>query len=85
MCGLNVTALIKGEERYVFLWRDDALPDLFRTLGRFASDPELSLNWYDAANISLEIRRRSKSPLQNCGALSEFLRLSDSASDNCGT
>jgi hypothetical protein len=31
-----------------------------RTLGRFASNPELSFTWYDAAVLSQKIRQESQ-------------------------
>lgn len=50
--------LLKGNERYIFILRrtrqDRALT--LRALGRFASDPELSFAWYDAAVVSQWIR-----------------------------
>ena len=53
---LNILALVKGSERYVFLYRVDRRADTLRTIGRFASDPELSLTWHDAAVLSQKIR-----------------------------
>ena len=65
---INVLALVKGEERYIFLYDDEHRSEALRTLGRFASNPELSFSWYDAAVLSqrirqtaLEQRRRSRS------------------------
>ena len=46
---INVLALIKGEERYIFLYDDNNRTETLRTLGRFAADPQLSFSWYDAA------------------------------------
>lgn len=54
---VNVLALIKGEERYIFLFDDDNRAETLRTLGRYASNPELSFTWYDAAVLSQKIRR----------------------------
>jgi hypothetical protein len=54
---INVLALVKGEERYVFLYTDEHRADVLRTLGRFASNPELSFTWYDAAVLSQRIRQ----------------------------
>ena len=51
-----VLALIRGEERYVFLYNDANRVELLRTLGRYAADPELSFTWYDAAVMSKKIR-----------------------------
>jgi hypothetical protein len=53
---INVLALVKGEERYIFLFDDDRRADALRTLGKFASNPELSFSWYDAAVLSQRIR-----------------------------
>ncbi len=54
---INVLALVKGEERYVFLFDDDNRSEALRTLGRYASNPELSFSWYDAAVLSQKIRQ----------------------------
>ena len=54
---INVLALVKGEERYIFLFDDQHRSDALRTLGRFASNPELSFSWYDAAVLSQRIRQ----------------------------
>ena len=53
---INVLALVKGEERYIFLYNDAHRADTLRTLGRYASNPELSFTWYDAAVLSQRIR-----------------------------
>ena len=39
---INVLALVKGEERFVFLYDDASRAETLRTLGRFASNPELT-------------------------------------------
>ena len=57
---INVLALVKGKERYVFLFDDDNRSDAIRTLGRYASNPDLSFSWYDAAVLSDKIRRLSE-------------------------
>jgi hypothetical protein len=53
---INVLALVKGEERYIFLFDDANRSEALRTLGRYASNPELSFSWYDAAVLSQKIR-----------------------------
>jgi len=53
---INVLALVKGAERYVFLYDDASRAETLRTLGRYASNPELSFTWYDAAVLSQKIR-----------------------------
>lgn len=57
---INVLALVKGEERYIFLYDDARRAEVLRVLGRFASDPELSFTWYDAAVLSQKIRQESQ-------------------------
>jgi len=60
--GVNVLALIKGEERYVFLYDDESADQLLRTMGQYAADPDLSFSWYDAAVMSQRIAKlRSES------------------------
>ena len=54
---INVLALVKGEERYVFLYDDSSRAETLRVLGRYASNPDLSFTWYDAAVLSQKIRR----------------------------
>jgi len=57
---INVLALVKGSERYIFLYDDGAKAQTLRTLGRYASNPELSFSWYDAAVLSQKIRQESR-------------------------
>ncbi len=54
---LNVLALVKDGERYVFTYDDASVPQLLQTLGRYAADPELNFSWYDAAVLSQRVRR----------------------------
>ena len=53
---INVLALVKGEERYVFLYDEENRTETLRMLGRYAANPELSFTWYDAAVMSKKIR-----------------------------
>ncbi len=57
---INVLALVKGAERYVFLYDDSSRAETLRVLGRYASNPELSFTWYDAAVLSQKIRQESQ-------------------------
>ena len=57
---INVLALVKGAERYVFLYDDASRAEALRVLGRYASNPELSFTWYDAAVLSQKIRQESR-------------------------
>ncbi len=53
---INVLAMIKGDERYVFFYDEENRVETLRTLGRYAADPDLSFSWYDAAVMSKKIR-----------------------------
>ena len=53
---VNVVALVKGSERYVFLYDDASRGELLKTLGRYADDPDLSFTWYDATVLGQKIR-----------------------------
>ncbi len=59
---INVLALVKGKERYIFLFDDDNRSEALRTLGRYASNQELSFTWYDAAVLSQKIRQTIPPP-----------------------
>ncbi len=56
----NVLALIKGKERYIFVYDDDcrqALVDAFRDQ---AADPQLSFSWFDAAVLTEKAREQAR-------------------------
>jgi hypothetical protein len=57
---INVLALVKGKERYVFLYSEDNRAETQRILARFATNPDLSFTWYDAAVLSQKIRQESQ-------------------------
>lgn len=57
---VNVLALVKGKERYIFLYEDSQQADVLRALGRAAANPELSFSWYDAAVLSKKVRQESQ-------------------------
>ena len=57
---INVIALVKGGERYIFMYDDSQRAETLRTLGRYASNPELSFTWYDAAVLSQKVRQNAE-------------------------
>jgi hypothetical protein len=57
---VTILALVKGEERYVFLFDDAHRTEMLRTLGRFAVNPELSFTWTDAAHLSAKVKEVSE-------------------------
>jgi len=57
----------KGEEYYIFVYGnyEENRKEILRLLGRFASNPQLSFTWYDAAVLSQKIRRQRCKELQS--------------------
>jgi len=53
---INVLALVKGQEKFIFLFDDANRDASLRQLAHFAADPELDFSWYDAAMLSRKIR-----------------------------
>lgn len=54
---IAVICLVKGSERYVWIYDADNLSPVLRSIGRAAGDPELSFSWFDAATLTQKIRR----------------------------
>lgn len=54
---MNVVALVKDSERYVFLYDDESSSQMLQTLGQYAADKDLSFTWYDAAVMSQKVRK----------------------------
>jgi hypothetical protein len=55
----NVLALIKGEERYVYVYDDASRAPLLEAFRAQAADPDLSLNWFDAAVLTRKAREQA--------------------------
>ena len=74
---VKVIALMKGKEQYVFIYNESNRSEALRLLARYASNPELSFTWYDAAVLSQKIRQdglqrareRQCSDLSPCNAV----------------
>lgn len=49
---VNVLALIKGDERYLYVYDDASREQLLETFQGHAADPQLSLNWFDAVVLT---------------------------------
>ena len=56
----NVLALIKGEERYVFVYDDASRQPLIDTFRDHAADPHLSFNWFDAVVLTEKAREQAR-------------------------
>jgi hypothetical protein len=59
---LNVLALIKGEERFIFVYDDQSKDDLIADIRDKASDPAVALNWFDAAVLTERVRNPGYQP-----------------------
>jgi hypothetical protein len=56
---LNVLALIKGAERYVYVYDDASRETLLQTFHDQAADSALSLNYFDAAVLAQKAREQA--------------------------
>ena len=52
MSDLNVLALYKGTQRFVFVYDDDSRAELIAAIRDTAADPAAALNWFDAAVLT---------------------------------
>lgn len=59
LAAFNVLALIKGTERYVFVYDDDSRPALLEAFQSIAADPELTFTWHDAAVLTEKAREQT--------------------------
>lgn len=59
MRDLNVLALVKGAERFVFVYDDDSREETIAAIRDKAADPSISLNWFDAAVLTERARKQT--------------------------
>lgn len=50
----------KGTERYIVFYEKGKEVRAIRAFGRFAMNPELSFDWYDASVVSKNIREKTE-------------------------
>ena len=55
----NVLALIKGEERYVYIYDDASRAGLVDSFRDQAADPDLSFTWFDATVLTEKAREQA--------------------------
>ncbi len=79
---INVLALVKGKERYIFLYDDTNRSKALRTLGRYASNSDLSFSWYDAAVLSQKIRRQQQKSEEPTSSRFQLPQLTDERRDD---
>ncbi len=62
----NVLALIKGQERYVYLYDDASRAGLIDSFRDQAADPQMSLTWFDALVLTKKAREQAQNtPVAN--------------------
>ncbi|MCS6864530.1 MAG: hypothetical protein RMJ56_16035 [Gemmataceae bacterium] len=59
---LNVLALIKGAERFIFVYDDESIDSLLDDIRNKAADPTVTLNWFDAAVLTQRVRNPISEP-----------------------
>lgn len=57
---LSILALIKGRERYVYVYDDASRDDLLDAIRNQAASPRQSLSWFDAAVLTERARQQAK-------------------------
>jgi len=67
----NVLALIKGDERYIFIYDEDSRDALVNAFRDQAADPRLSLTWFDVAVLSVKAREQAQAAQQQAHTESE--------------
>ena len=56
----NLITLIRGNDRYAWIYDDESTSELLRDIGRTASNPMLNFTWYDAEKLSQVVQERKK-------------------------
>ncbi|HJZ89553.1 MAG TPA: hypothetical protein VKE40_01695 [Gemmataceae bacterium] len=56
---LSVLALIRGKERYVYVYDDESRDELIEAIRAQAASPAVSLSWYDAAVLTERARQQA--------------------------
>ncbi len=53
---IYILTLVKGQQRYLILFNESRKAEALRTMGRWATNPQLDFTWYDAACLSRSLR-----------------------------
>jgi len=56
----NVLALIKGEERFIFVYDDESRDTLINTFRDQAADPRVNFSWFDAAVLTEKAHEQAR-------------------------
>jgi hypothetical protein len=58
---LNVLGLVKGNERYIYVYDDESRTQLIDALRDQAADPSVNLTWFDALVLTKKAREQEVS------------------------
>lgn len=56
---LNVLALIKGNEHYIYIYDEPSRPLVIDDFREAAADPDLSFTWFDAMVLTKRAREQA--------------------------
>jgi hypothetical protein len=59
---VNVLALFKGTERFIFVYDDASRDHLIDEIRNSAADPRSPINWFDAAVLTERARQQGMEP-----------------------
>ena len=57
---VNATCLMRGNEKYIFLYDDHHGSQAIQMAAKWAANQDLSFSWYDAARIAHGIRTANR-------------------------
>lgn len=57
---LNILALIKGAEHYIFVYDDESRAQLIDTVRDEAADPNSNISWFDAMVLTTKAREQEQ-------------------------
>lgn len=57
---LNVLALFKHEERYIFVYDDDSRDRVIREIWGMAGSPACPVNWFDATMLVKRVYQQTE-------------------------
>src|SRR5690349_452100 len=64
---VNILALIKGQEHYIFVYDDASRPQLIDNFRDLAADPQVNLSWFDAMVLTTKAREQEQAEATQLG------------------
>jgi hypothetical protein len=68
---VNVLALIKGQEHYIFVYDDVSRAQLIDNFRDLAADPHCNLSWFDAMVLTTKAREQEQAVAQELAVRDE--------------